>query len=211
MSRRDTTAFLALAMLALPNFDAALAQVRDAREPIRCECGFEVQSGYIAVGTRAVCSSVTHSNFPRPGQSCKIAFGATGYEEPLVSQFLRLNVDQYREIALQVTQFSLISSATGNPEEMANVNFLTIAIPFYMRAAYLREGAGVDQEIILDLDEQISQVASEFSGAIASVFLGDGEAFTESLGQHTLVVQRGAIRFIYNDQIDLVAVFFIPE
>lgn len=182
-----------------------------AAEPIRCTCYFQQSSGYAAVGTRAVCSTMTRKNMRGPGERCEISFGGTGYEAPLVSK-LKVKTDDYRTVAFQVTQRNLQALLTGRPELVSDAAYLRVAIPAYMRAVYLREGAELDDSTRDDLEKQVTDVASEFSEAIADVFMGRRDPFEATYrDRHRLSVERGAVRFVYASDINLVAVFFDPR
>jgi trimethylamine:corrinoid methyltransferase-like protein len=124
-----------------------------AGESIRCNCLFEQSSGYTAVGTKAVCSTMTHKNREGKGEHCEISFGAAGSEAPQISR-LGGNSD----IAFQLTERNLEAIRSRNLELVSDAGYLKLAIPAYLRAVYAREGAQLDFGTKLDLDKQIVEI-----------------------------------------------------
>jgi hypothetical protein len=126
----------------------------------------------------------------------------------------KLNIDakQYREMVFSITMNNLTALHDGVPEKFVNSDFLRDAIPVYMRAAYLRTEAGLDDATLLDLDKEVRSVSAEYAGPIADVFLGRAKPFeTVWRERHRVSVDRGAVRFVYAGELNLVAVFFDPE
>jgi hypothetical protein len=173
-----------------------------AADAIQCSCHFEGSSGYSAVGTRAACSTFTKE------KACTVAFGGLGAQAPTVSRF---NIDpgKFTEQALRLTMENLDAIRTNAPEKIANAAFLQEAIVVYMRATYLREGLEIDPTMLRDLDQQVQSFSKEFANSAADVFLSRREPFGVSWrGSDTLEIQRGAVRFVYDKKIVLVAKFF---
>jgi hypothetical protein len=184
-----------------------------AGDPIRCSCQFAQSSGYSAVGTRAVCSTMTHKNPKGVGESCEIAFGAVANQEPLVSRLkLPLDPKKYSATAFVLTQANLTAVQDRNPGPITSAAFIREAIPVYMRAVYLRPEAGIDEGTLADLDRNVLDVSAEFAEKIAEVFQGRQGLFeTTWRERHRLTVEQGAVRFVYAGEINLVAVFFDPR
>jgi hypothetical protein len=201
-----------LRKIAVTGFAAAAllhGEVGWTAEAVRCTCQFEPTSGYSAYGTRSVCSAYTR-NLKGRGQVCEVAFGATGYQGALISR-VGLNEDQYRQLSFDLTTENLNAIRDRAPEKISNAAFLRVAIPAYMRAAYLRADTGLDDDTLVQLDKQIIGASSELSNRIAGVFLGQQPPFETSWqDRHRVIVVRGAVRFIFDDRIQVVAVFFDP-
>ena len=176
---------------------AASPQAADA---IRCSCHFEGNSGYSAVGTRAACSTFTKD------KACTVAFGGLGAQYPAVSQVTDPN--KFREQAFRLTFENLDAVRNNAIEKISSPAFLQEAIVVYMRAAYLREGL-IDPGTLKELDQQVQEVSKEFASSIADVFLSKRPPFEVSWkGRDRLEVQKGAVRFVFDKRIILVAVFF---
>lgn len=171
-----------------------------AADAIRCSCHFEGNSGYSAVGTRAACSTFTKD------KACTVAFGGVGAQSPAVSQVT--DPGKFREQAFRLTLENLNAVRSNETDRISNPAFLQEAIVVYMRATYLREGQ-IDPATLKDLDQQVQEVSKEFAGPIADVFLAKRPPFEASWkGRDRLEVQRGAVRFVFDTRIILVAVFF---
>jgi hypothetical protein len=182
-----------------------------AGEPIRCTCLFQQSSGYSAVGTRAACSTMTRKNQKGPGERCEIAFGGLGYDPRLLSN-ANIGAEDYRKLAFSVTQQNLEALSEGHPERLSDPSYLRIAIPVYMRAAYLRSDNSLEPAVLADLDKQVTSIAKEYADKIAYVFSGKAPPFEATwLERNRITVERGAVRIIYESDITLVAVFFDPE
>jgi len=193
----------------LSAYVALNVRTAEAADPIRCNCFFEQTSGYVGVGTRAACSTLTEKNKGK-GETCQVAFGATGYEEQLLSK-LALDPKRYREMVFSMTMLNLAAVHDRAPQKFTS-EFLRNAIPAYMRAVYLRSEAGLDDKVLVDLDKEVNGVSAEYSQKIADVFLGKAIPFEAVWNErHRLTVQRGSIKFVYAGQIILVTVFFDPE
>jgi hypothetical protein len=198
------TPLLAIFLLSLTIIAAS------AGEPIFCDCKFAQSSGYRAVGIRTMCSAMTTKNPKVSGEYCEIAFGAIGYDERVISKLS--NDKEYRAHAFAVTMQNLQALQDRSIERIANRQFVETAIPFYLRAVYARAGNGLEPETLVALDKEVRDVSREFADQIVNVFAGKQDPFERSWRErHRLIVQRGAIRFIYNNQIVLDAVFFSPE
>jgi hypothetical protein len=181
-----------------------------AGDPIFCDCKFVQSSGYRAVGIRTMCSAMTTKNPKAGGEYCEIAFGALGYDQQLISKLS--NDKEYRAHAFAATMQNLQALRDHSIEQIANKQFLQTAIPLYSRAAYVRAGNGLDSDTLQALDKEVVDVSNEYAEQIADVFKGTQKPFeTPWRKQHLLVVQRGAIRFVYNNEIVLDVVFFSPE
>jgi hypothetical protein len=181
-----------------------------AAETIHCSCLFEQSSGYVGQGTRSACSTFTEKN-KGSGETCQIAFGGTGYQEQQVSR-LKLDPKEYRAKVFSMTMFNLAAVRDRAPDKFVTNDFLRDAIPIYMRAVYLRAENRLDDGTLADLDREVTSVSAEYAGPIADVFLGKAQPFeTTWHDRHRLSVQRGAIKFVYAERINLVTVFFDPE
>lgn len=179
-----------------------------AGDQIICRCLFAQDSGYSAVGTRAVCSTMTHKNPTGKGEHCEIAFGSAVNEAPQLAK-LKLDPEKYQAAAFALTQQNLAAVQRRNPELIANGAYLREAIPAYMRAVYLRAQTGIEEGELNQLDTAVRGVSSEYADQIADVFLGHRRPFdTVWHDQSHLFVEVGAVRIVYAGRIDLVAVFF---
>lgn len=201
---RSRTILLLSAIAALPS------GASHAGDAIFCDCQFEQSSGYVGQGTRSACSALTEKN-KGSGETCQIAFGGTGYQDQQVSR-LKLDPKEYREKVFSMTMFNLAALHDRTPDKLATNEFLRAAIPAYMRAAYLRAENRLDDATLADLDREVTGVSAEYARPIADVFAGRSQPFETTWHEkHRLSVQRGAVRFVYAGQINLVAVFFDPE
>jgi hypothetical protein len=200
MWRRDTKTGLISLLLAT----VAAVSAR-AGDPIYCRCGFDSSSGYSAVGTRAVCSSFTKE------KACTIAFGGLGAQSAIANS-IGVDPRKLADDAFKLTLQNLDAVRTGTLDRISNVDYLREAIVVYMRAAYLREDARIDAATLKDLDQEVQSFAKELSGQIADVFASKRPPFeTQWKDRHTIDVERGALRFAYNKEITVVAVFFRAE
>ena len=136
--------------------------------------------------------------------------GALGYDQQLISKLS--NDKEYRAHAFAATMQSLQALQDHSIEQIANRQFLQTAIPLYLRAAYVRAGNGLDADTLQALDKEVIDVSNEYAEQIADVFKGTQKPFEKRWRErHILIVQKGAIRFVYNNEIFLDAVFFSPE
>jgi hypothetical protein len=173
-----------------------------AGDPIQCSCNFDSGSGYSAVGTRAACSSFTKE------KACTIAFGGVG-SQPLLASKIGIDPKQLMDEAFKLTIDNLTAIRNNNPGQIANSAFVQQAIVVYMRAAYLREGLEIDPATLRDLDNQVQGFSREFGASIADVFSSRRGPFNASWqDRHVIEVDRGAVRFIYDKRIVIVAAFF---
>jgi hypothetical protein len=183
----------------LPMLAAAPGQAGDQ---IFCQCKFDPSSGYSAVGIRSACSSFTKE------KSCKIAFGGLGSQGAIAAQ-IGVDPSKLRDEAFRLTFQTLEADLRNQPEQISTPAFLQEAIVVYMRAAYLREGVDVDPSTLRDLDEQVQSFAKEYSSEIADVFQSKREPFDRPWKErHRVEVQKGAVRFTYDQRMVVVAVFF---
>jgi hypothetical protein len=111
-----------------------------------------------------------------------------------------------------MTILNLTAVQDRAPQKFVTAEFLRNAIPAYMRGAYLRAEARLEDGVLADLDKEVTGVSAEYAQQIADVFLGKAAAFEADWhDKHRLTVQRGAVKFVYAGQISLTAVFFDPE
>jgi hypothetical protein len=179
----------------------AMASAR-AGDQIFCQCKFDPSSGYSAVGIRSACSSFTKE------KSCKIAFGGLGAQDEIAAK-VGIDPKKLKDEAFKLTLENLEADLNNAPERIANPAYLQEAIIVYMRAAYLRDGQDVDISTLRDLDEQVQGFARELSGQITEVFLSKRAPFeVRWRDRGTVEVDKGAVRFTYDQRMVVVAVFF---
>ena len=150
---------------------------------IRCQCSF-AKPPWKAVGTRAACSAVTSNG----RTSCNISFGGMGADPKVVFEVLGLQPKEYERQAnsLLIRYLQAVDEA---PQSLIAPEFIRLALPSFMRGAYLRPGV---TENLKELDEAVISFTEKHAKQIAEVM--EQRTHSEFKEKHaTFTVMNGAV------------------
>ena len=102
-----------------------------------CPCTFK-EAPWEAYGTKAACTTITRKG----GTSCEIEFGGVSADPKIAAQVLGLDPSAYTKDAYEILGQFLRYLRDNKREALAEPKFLSIALPIFMRGAYLRRSLG---------------------------------------------------------------------
>lgn len=98
----------------------------------RCRCTFD-DPNYTAIGTKEACTAIT-----RGKKNCEVRFGATAFNEDLVQKVIpQKDYASFRNNGFDITFIYLDALRRNSLSKLKNEDFLSKAIPYFLRSAYL--------------------------------------------------------------------------
>lgn len=172
-------------------------------EGSRCKCDF-AQKPWEAYGTRAACSAVTTNG----KTSCNISFGGTGADPKLITQILVQNPKEY-ERKVNATLIKYLNASQENDQRtLTHAEFISTALPIFMRGAYLREGV---HKNLKGLDTAVLSFTKKQASQISDVFRGEKPPFKSKELNAEFSVEKGVVTADY-EGIRIITVFLqAPE
>ena len=180
-----------------------LPQASNGNEP--CRCHFDTNR-YSAIGTKAACNAFCYNK-----KDCEIAFSALGASDSSVFTAVGLNVEKYRSASYRITATHIEALAKRDIKKLSSVEFLTEALPLFVRATYFR-GSVVKTFTIdkmMEFDKDITGFLKKQTPTIAGVFSGEKKPLNGKWNdKHSYFIGVGWIRFTHANGADLVSVVF---
>jgi hypothetical protein len=143
--------------------------VAEAQSGSICPCSFK-EPPWEAYGTKAACTAIVRKG----GTSCEIEFGGISADPKVASQVLGVDPSEYTKQMYDLLGQFLQYLRDNKRDALADPKFLSAALPFFMRGAYLRRplsDAGVGQA--RSLDASIVDFTGKYSDQISKIFLGN--------------------------------------
>jgi hypothetical protein len=154
-----------------------------------CQCTFK-EAPWEAHGTKAACTAITRKG----GTSCEIEFGGVSTDPKIAAQVLGLDRSAYTRDAYKILGQYLQYLMDNKREAMADPKFLSVALPIFMRGAYLRRSLGeADYKQVRSLDSDIINFLDKNSDQVSKVFLGYAQEFSVTIEDANFTVGKGYI------------------
>jgi hypothetical protein len=154
-----------------------------------CPCTFK-EAPWEAYGTKAACTTITRKG----GTSCEIEFGGVSADPKIAAQVLGLDPSAYTRDAYKILGQFLQYLMDNKREALAEPKFLSVALPIFMRGAYLRRSLGeVDYKQVRSLDSAIINFLDKYSDQVSKVFLGGAPEFSVTIEDANFTIGRGYI------------------
>jgi hypothetical protein len=154
-----------------------------------CSCSFK-ETPWEAYGTKAGCTTITRKG----GTSCEIEFGGVSTDPKVAAQVLGLDPAKYLPEAYDVLEQYIRYLRDNKREALADRKFLSIALPIFMRGAYLRRSFDDrDASLVKSLDATVQSFLEKYSDDVSKVFSGSAKGFSIVVNDANFVVGRGYI------------------
>jgi hypothetical protein len=169
-----------------------------------CPCSFK-DPQWEAYGTKAACTAIVRKG----GTSCEIEFGGISTDPKVAAQVLGVNPSEYTNQLYEVLGQFLRYLRDNKREALADPKFLSVALPLFMRGAYLRRPLN-DENIsqAKSLDSTIVAFVGKYSDQVSKVFLGNAPDMKVSVNDAMFTVGRGYV--IVNHPFGVVITRYMP-
>jgi hypothetical protein len=147
------------------------------------------------------------------GKECEVGFGALGAELNAVKQVDPKGVEAYQHTAIAST-VSYLNKLDKNPKELTDPEYLSVALPLFLRSAYLRGNGKLDDDLI-ELDHIINAYFSVENCKEVSAMFSKGESaskelFKDSYKGATVLISNRSVTVMYKGR-QVTTVFMPPK
>jgi hypothetical protein len=179
--------FLPTALAALGLYFAIVVGFAQAQSSI-CPCSFK-EPPWEAYGTKAACTTIIRKG----GTSCEVEFGGISTDQKTAAQVLGVNPAEYTGQVYEVLGAFLQYLRNNKREALADPKFLSVALPIFIRGAYLRRPLNDDDvRQARSLDSAIKAFLEKYSDQVSKIFLGNAPPDLKvTVNDANFVVGRG--------------------
>ncbi|HLZ02656.1 MAG TPA: hypothetical protein VKR55_10960 [Bradyrhizobium sp.] len=169
----------------------------------QCECKF-ADPKWEAFGTKAACSAFVR----RARTSCEISFGGLGTDPNVARSVLGAPPD-YQTKIIDILRTYLELLEKNDRGALANPQFLSAALPIFMRGAYFR---GPQDSATLAgtkrMDAAITGFLDKYATDVSQVFVGKKDSFSTNMGETKFEVGKGYV--VVNDPAGELITSYMP-